>query len=116
MTDVVHHIIDPYLRNFERFEKSLNGGAETRVHGLRRRALDRFTMLGFPTTKDEEWRFTNVAPITKSSFSPVLKSDARKVRPDEIERFALPDLRSHRLVFVDGHFDEGASSIGPLTG
>ena len=35
---------------------------------LRRRALDRFLALGFPTTRNEEWRFTSVAPIARTPF------------------------------------------------
>ncbi len=35
---------------------------------IRRRALDRFLALGFPTTRNEEWRFTNVAPIARTRF------------------------------------------------
>ena len=37
---------------------------------LRERGLRRFTELGFPTTHDEEWRFTNVAPIARATFTP----------------------------------------------
>ncbi|MBV9745166.1 MAG: SufD family Fe-S cluster assembly protein, partial [Acidobacteriia bacterium] len=35
------------------------------VHALREAALQRFEQLGFPTSHDEEWRFTNIAPIAK---------------------------------------------------
>ena len=37
---------------------------------LRERAFARFAELGFPTTHDEEWRFTNVAPIARTTFAP----------------------------------------------
>jgi Fe-S cluster assembly protein SufD len=36
--------------------------------GIRQRAAERFRALGFPTTRDEEWRFTNVAPIAKANL------------------------------------------------
>jgi len=35
---------------------------------LRDAAFERFSELGFPTTHDEEWRFTNVAPIARATF------------------------------------------------
>jgi Fe-S cluster assembly protein SufD len=35
---------------------------------IRRRAAERFEEYGFPTTKEEEWRFTSVAPIAKAQF------------------------------------------------
>jgi Fe-S cluster assembly protein SufD len=42
--------------------------AEPAVQGLRERAFARFAAVGFPTTHDEEWRFTNVAPIARTAF------------------------------------------------
>jgi Fe-S cluster assembly protein SufD len=38
------------------------------VQALREAAFQRFAELGFPTTHDEEWRFTNVAPIVRGRF------------------------------------------------
>ena len=42
------------------------------VQALRDAAFRRFTELGFPNTHDEEWRFTNVAPIARTNFNPYL--------------------------------------------
>jgi Fe-S cluster assembly protein SufD len=44
--------------------------AEPWLQQLREAAFQRFAALGFPTTHDEEWRFTNVAPIARTKFSP----------------------------------------------
>ena len=38
------------------------------VQALREAAFQRFVELGFPTTHDEEWRFTNVAPIARTHW------------------------------------------------
>jgi Fe-S cluster assembly protein SufD len=38
------------------------------IQQLREAAFERFSELGFPTTRDEEWRFTNVAPIARGHF------------------------------------------------
>ena len=37
---------------------------------LRESAMDRFEQLGFPSVKEEEWKYTNVAPISKLNFKP----------------------------------------------
>ena len=55
-----------YLSAFEAFSKERSGDA---VHGLRRRAMARFSELGFPTVSQEDWRFTNTAPIAASTFA-----------------------------------------------
>ncbi len=41
----------------------------TRMETIRQDAARRFAELGFPTTRDEEWRFTNVSSIAKTQFS-----------------------------------------------
>ena len=54
---------------------------------------------GFPTTRDEEWRFTNVASIAKTQFS------AAAVRFDAGQTIdALPGRRAVRLVFINGRY------------
>jgi Fe-S cluster assembly protein SufD len=42
--------------------------AEPWIQALRNSAFERFAKLGFPTTRDEEWRFTNVAPIARATW------------------------------------------------
>jgi Fe-S cluster assembly protein SufD len=68
----------------------------TRLADVRRDARETFSRLGFPTTKDEEWRFTNVAPIARTNFKP-----AQPVGVSAPEVFRGDD--TFRLVFVNGH-------------
>mgnify|MGYP001295947038 CR=1 FL=1 len=69
------------------------------LNRLRADAVDRVGALTVPTTRDEEWRFTDISPLTKIPFQPV--RDATPLAPADIERFALPEAAA-RLVFVDG--------------
>ena len=62
MTAVAEQI-GHWLEQFTRQEP-----AEPWLQKLRESAFARFTELGFPTTRDEEWRFTNVAPIARANF------------------------------------------------
>lgn len=59
---------DVYRSSFALFEKGLDESGRSPLRRLRRRALQRFADLGFPTLKDEEWRFTNLAPLAKIAF------------------------------------------------
>jgi len=61
---------DAYLAGFEEFETRLAEDGGSPLQGLRRAAIERFAALGFPTPKDEEWRFTNLAPLTRVPFDP----------------------------------------------
>jgi len=69
------------------------------LQALRGRAFERFCALGFPTTKMEEWRFTNVAPIANGVFTLAgAGKPALEVRPNQ-------------LVFVDGRYCPELSSV-----
>jgi Fe-S cluster assembly protein SufD len=66
----------------------------------RQEAFDRFAETGFPTTHDEDWRFTNVAAVANTEFdlaAPV------KVNEEQLEAFGTAGFPC-RLVFVNGHF------------
>jgi Fe-S cluster assembly protein SufD len=79
---------------------------------IRRRAADRFATTGFPTSRHEEWRFTPVAPIAQGSWSPA--PAAGDVTNEHLAPFIFGHPEWSTLVFVNGWFSEGLSSIGKL--
>jgi len=81
---------------------------------LRQAGITSFANDGFPTLHDEDWRFTNVAPIAKQSFQlagPVAVNGAESKTLDN-SVFTL--LGGHRLVFVNGVFSPKLSVIKAL--
>src|SRR5262245_12792869 len=62
---------EPYLEKFDRFEREAK--QPSWVFPLRKAGISRFAETGFPTLHDEDWRFTNVSPITKLPFKPVFE-------------------------------------------
>src|SRR5882724_10975972 len=76
---------NPYLAKFERFEKEARQPAW--LFPLRKAGIARFAELGFPATRHEDWRFTNVTPIAKLPFRPVFNASA-----DGITAEALGEL------------------------
>src|ERR1051326_1375563 len=101
---------EPRLQKFERFEK------EPKQPGwlfpLRKAGLARFAEQGFPTINDEDWRFTNVGPITKLPFKPVFEAYRDGISSDRVAAFTFGRLPAHRLVFVDGHYVAELSDPG----
>ena len=102
-----------YLRSFE---EGLNGRAESPIQGLRKEAIDLFAELGFPTTRDEDWKHTNVAPVSQVRFKPVAGYDVDGLTATRIEPFTFEQagLDAARLVFVNGFFSSELSSLGNL--
>jgi Fe-S cluster assembly protein SufD len=103
---------DPYLETFERF------AAQAKQPGwifpIRQAGITRFAELGFPTLQQEDWRFTNVAPIAKLPFRPILQASAGGLTREVISECTFGDLAASRLVFVNGHYAPDLSSPGPL--
>ena len=101
-----------YKSHFDVFERSLNGDSKSPLHQLRREAIGRFQETGFPTNRHEEWKFTNISPIAKTGFEPVLRYAGEVVTEEQLAPLTLPT--AHRLVFVNGHFSPALSSTGQL--
>jgi Fe-S cluster assembly protein SufD len=102
-----------YLRSFE---EGLNGKAESPIQGLRKEAIDLFAALGFPTTRDEDWKHTNVAPVLRTPYKPVAGCDANGVTASQLEPYTFEQagLDAARFVFVNGFFSPELSSTGDL--
>lgn len=103
--------LEKYIEAFSVFENSLNGETKQPFYAARKEAIDYFAEHGFPTTRDEEWRFTNIAPLVQTDFSPVLAQ-----RDDTITEAFMTSVTprgwdGHLLVFVNGFFSERLSSV-----
>ena len=75
----------------------------------REKALENFGEKGFPSRRQEAWRFTNLRPLQAASFPPA-SGDAVAALP---AGYRLPG-ETHRLVMVDGRFSPGLSAPGAL--
>src|ERR1039457_857915 len=105
--DPVMKEADQYLETFERFEAQAKQPAW--VFPLRKAGIARFAELGFPTLDQEDWRFTNVAPIARLPFKPVFQVSSDSLTPEAVAQFTFGRLDASRLVFVDGHYTGGLS-------
>jgi Fe-S cluster assembly protein SufD len=102
----------PYLEKFEQFEKGAKDPAWVRV--ARKAGISHFVELGFPTLQDEDWRFTNVAPIAKLPFEPVFEPTRDAVAAKALNQFTFAGLSGSRIAFVNGHFAPELSSVAKL--
>ncbi len=101
---------DQYVETFERFEAQAKEPAW--IFPLRKAGIARFAELGFPTLQQEDWRFTNVAPIAKLPFKPVLQASRDGLTQEAIAKFTFGRLAASRLVFVNGHYAPELSEPG----
>ena len=79
---------------------------------LREDGWARFSAEGFPSTHEEDWRFTNLAALAKTPFRRAAKGEAA-ASPAQLAAYRLPGAAC-QLVFVNGHFAPQLSDLGNL--
>jgi Fe-S cluster assembly protein SufD len=107
---------DRYLAEFEALERQGLLRSPSWLAPLRRRAINRFAEQGFPTTRDEDWRYTNLATLAATPFKPAGPTPDAAVPAEMLERLALAGAEWPRLVFVDGRHSPKLSTAGLLPG
>ena len=80
---------------------------------LRESALDRFETLGLPSTRVEEWRQTDVAPIAATSFARASASGGA-VSKTELSALPLAEIGCPRIVLVNGRHAPDLSEVADL--
>ncbi len=85
------------------------------VQSKRNAAFERFSALGFPTTKNEDWHYTSVSPIAEEEFT-LLTERSGDVRAEQLAPFLFgaQTLGWKLVVFVNGRFAPELSSLGGL--
>ena len=90
---------DRYLKDLLQGQSQLSASPLERLNQLRSNAVNRVNALNLPTKNDEEWRFTDISPLTRVSFQPVRV--ASPFQSSDVEHFYLTETVT-RLVFIDG--------------
>ncbi|UIE39564.1 Fe-S cluster assembly protein SufD [Leptodesmis sichuanensis] len=79
---------------------------------IRDRATSRVEELAIPSTREEEWRFTDLSALLQVNFATAHPSPA--VHLADIAPFILPEATNSRLVFVNGNYAPELSAIAHL--
>lgn len=93
------------------FEKQQN--ENTSLQSIHQEAMDVFSKQEFPTKRHEEWKYTNIKPITEKNFT--LSQDKNiTISSETIQKFLLGEEPKHLLVFINGFFCENLSQTSNL--
>jgi len=104
--------LEGYLESFSEFEKLATGHDLPWLRWLRQDAFARFCEVGFPTTHDEDWRFTNVSAIAQTPFR-LARNGRFRLSQKELEPYRVAGVAC-QLVFVNGCFARELSLLGKL--
>jgi Fe-S cluster assembly protein SufD len=109
---IVAERVDNVLAEYGRFSKGRGAAAPAWLRELRDRAASRFAATGFPTVRQEAWRFTNVAPIADGAFRLAGKLPTNAA--DLAARVRIPETAA-RIVILNGHFAPEQSDVATKT-
>ena len=102
-----------YIDQYQTFARSVSKQTPAWLATIRQCAFERFQALGFPTTKNEDWHFTSVAPIAEAAFPP-LAAPGGDVKAADLAPFMFGATDWPTIVFVNGVFTPALSSLDRL--
>ncbi len=103
--------LNPYAKNYPVISGQLPGQSLPWLQQARAVALARFSVNGFPSPGQEEWRYTNVKALEKKAFLPFFAANVR-VDADFLASYQLAGVWS--VVLVDGHYRADLSRLAGL--
>lgn len=98
---------DKLLSSFMAFEERVD--VNSNLHDIRTDAIKNFENKGFPTKKDEAWKYTSLNSILKNDFSVFPKQENALSYP-EVKKYFIHEIDTYKLVFIDGIFSSFLSS------
>ncbi|HEX8463393.1 MAG TPA: Fe-S cluster assembly protein SufD [Abditibacterium sp.] len=104
--------VESYTALFSQFEQQ--HPASPWLSGVRRHAFERFAALGFPTTRDEEWKYTDITPAANLAATPIFRAELNGAAAHISANLPFGDIAGHRLTFVNGHYDAQLSRLTTL--
>lgn len=108
-TEIVEH----YLSDFTDLISSDTTSLPDWLEEVRKRAIDRFVEVGFPSSHDEKWRFTNFARISEKHFA-TNNGHGSRSSPVTAEDSLVGWRSPAQIVFIDGRYSPDLSSLQGL--
>ncbi|MFC4816239.1 Fe-S cluster assembly protein SufD [Flavobacterium sp. GCM10023249] len=95
------------ISSFMAFEEKVD--VVTDLHDIRTEALKNFESKGFPTKKEEAWKYTSLNSVLKNDFS-IFPKKENAIEFKEVKKYFLNDVDTYKVVFIDGIFSSFLSS------
>lgn len=98
---------DKLLSSYMAFEEKIDENSS--LHEMRNQAIKNFENKGFPSKKEEAWKYTSLNKVIKNDFSVFPKTE-HAIEFKDVKKYFLHDIDTYKLVFVDGKFSSFLSS------
>ncbi len=95
---------DRFLHAFEAYAGEVLNGTSEHLATLRRKAIERFSALGFPGRKSEAWKYTPIAKALQHPYKIDPMPAVPTLNEASLAAYAIPELDAYRVVLVNGRF------------
>jgi len=92
---------DKLIGSFLAFENTGLADLDSKVHQERTEAFNQFEKMGFPTKKDEDWKYTSLKPVLNTDYN-LFPEIENNIELKDVKRFFIHEIDSYKVVFVDG--------------
>ncbi len=93
---------DKLLTSFFELENKAVLNVDAPIHDIRIQAIDAFEKKGFPTKKDEEWKYTSLQSLLKKDYIVLPNSDEVTIELKDVKKYFIHEMDTYKIVFIDG--------------
>jgi Fe-S cluster assembly protein SufD len=97
---------DKLVTSFLAFENQVD--VDSNIHDIRTEAIKTFESKGFPTKKDENWKYTSLKGVLKHDYS-VFPKHENALEYSDVKKYFLHDIDTYKVVFIDGKYSSHLS-------
>jgi Fe-S cluster assembly protein SufD len=97
---------DKLISSFMAFENNVD--IENPVHNVRVEAMKNFEMKGFPSKKEEAWKYTSLSALQKTDFS-IFPKQVKTLEYKDVKDYFIHEIDTYKLVFIDGVYSSNLS-------
>ena len=101
LNNIAMDLKEKLITSFLAFENSVSTNTETDFHDIRSKAFQYFEQHGFPTKKDEEWKYTSLKSLLNHNYNLFPKTE-EAIEFKDVKKYFLNEIESYKLVFIDG--------------
>jgi len=112
MSTAVDHKEKTFITDLLEFQKD-QAPVDGYLEEFKANAIKRLQDIPLPTTRDEEWKYTNLRSLYRENFVPYFKVD-ENADAEALTSYLLPESEKSRIVFINGKYSETYSSIEEL--
>ncbi|EMQ95729.1 Iron-sulfur cluster assembly protein SufD [Xanthomarina gelatinilytica] len=97
---------DKLISSFLAFENRVD--IDSPVHDVRSEAIKIFESQGFPSKKEEAWKYTSLKSILKHDYS-VFPKHEKNIEYNDVKKYFIHEIDSYKIVFIDGKYSSHLS-------